>query len=96
VSLPNSLTSIGANAFSHCSSLTTITLPANITTINEACFYACSKLTTVTFKEGSQLTSISLRAFGECTQLTNVIGLPKNVDIDSNAFLRCPWQPESN
>ena len=38
VTLPNTLTSIGANAFEYCTSLTSITLPASLTSIGDGAF----------------------------------------------------------
>ena len=42
-----SVTSIGESAFSHCSSLTSITIPNSVTSIGSDAFYACSSLTSV-------------------------------------------------
>lgn len=42
-----SVTSIGESAFSHCSSLTSITIPNSVTSIRSDAFYACSSLTSV-------------------------------------------------
>lgn len=47
-SIPNTVTSLGANAFSHCVGLTSINIPSSVTTIDNNAFYACSGLTTIT------------------------------------------------
>jgi len=43
--IPDSITSIGINAFSDCDSLTSITIPNSITSIGHYAFYNCPNLT---------------------------------------------------
>ncbi|MDX2109608.1 MAG: leucine-rich repeat domain-containing protein [Verrucomicrobiota bacterium] len=47
--IPNSVTSIGYQAFRSCSSLTSVTIPNSVTSIGDDAFYSCSSLTGVTF-----------------------------------------------
>ena len=47
VSLPDGLTSIGDNAFSNCSGLTSVTIPNSVTSIERNAFRACTGLTEV-------------------------------------------------
>lgn len=42
VVIPNSVTSIGDWAFSHCSRLTSITIPDSVTSIGGGAFHNCS------------------------------------------------------
>ena len=45
--IPNSVTSIGATAFSICSGLTKLTIGSGVTTIGEMSFVSCTALTTI-------------------------------------------------
>ena len=45
ITIPNSVTSIGLDAFVYCSYLTSITIPNSVTSIGEHAFSGCSKLT---------------------------------------------------
>ena len=64
ISLPNSVTYIGRDAFYACSGLKSITIPDNVTTIGNEAFYKCTGLTSVTI--GSGVTSISSGTFSGC------------------------------
>ena len=70
ISLPNSVTYIGPDAFYACSGLKSITIPDNVTTIGNEAFYKCTGLTSVTI--GSGVTSISSSTFSGCNKLKNI------------------------
>ena len=45
ITIPDSVTSIGDEAFSDCTSLTSITIPDSVTSIGDRAFYGCYSLT---------------------------------------------------
>jgi len=61
VSIPDSVTRIGLEAFYNCQGLTDITMPSNLTTIDSSAFAGCTNLASVTLNTG--LTSIGGQAF---------------------------------
>lgn len=74
------VTSIGDNAFSGCSGLTSVTIP-------KSAFSRCSGLTSITIP--NSVTSIGNHAFSGCTGLTS-INIPNNItNIGSRAFSNC-------
>jgi len=48
--IPNSVTSIGVQAFRDCTSLTSVTIPRSVTNIGDYAFYGCGNLTSVYFQ----------------------------------------------
>ena len=49
ITIPNSVTSIGLEAFYGCSGLTSVTIPNSVTSIGDAAFYDCEALTKVNY-----------------------------------------------
>lgn len=87
VTIPNSVTSIGANAFFWCFSLTNFMIPNGVTNIGDGAFSSCLSLTSVTIPNG--VTSIGADVFHGCTNLTNVT-IPQSVtSIGNGAFSGC-------
>ena len=65
-----SVTSIGYDAFRHCTDLMSITIPNSVTSIGEAAFSGCSGLTSIEIPYS--VTSIGEDAFYGCIGLTSV------------------------
>ena len=85
--IPESTTTIAADAFYYCGKLTSIVIPANVATIENGAFEYCSELEKISFKPG--LRKIGKDAFSGCDKLTEVI-LPDGLnELGEYAFGRC-------
>lgn len=62
--IPESVTSIGDNAFYERSTITAVTIPDAITSIGDRAFLGCSNLTSIIIPEG--VTSLGYASFNEC------------------------------
>ena len=87
VTIPNSVTSIGVEAFAGCSNLSSITIPNSVTSIGEGAFSGCSILSSIVIP--NSVTSIAKFAFYYCTSLKSIT-IPNSVtSIGKQAFSRC-------
>ena len=85
--IPNSVTSIGTNAFSFCSGLKTVTIPNSVKSIGDKAFYFCKGLTEVSIP--NSVTNIGSSAFEDCTELKTVTIGNSVTDIGDEAFSSC-------
>ena len=76
ISIPNSVTNIGDEAFSNCRDLTSIEIPNSVTSIGEAAFSTCTGLTSINIP--NSVINLGSGAFMSCTGLTSVT-IPKSV-----------------
>ena len=85
--IPNSVTSIGDNAFYGSTGLTSVTIGNSVTSIGRYAFYYCSGLTYIDIP--NSVTLIGDRAFSYCSELTS-IDIPNSViSIGVAAFYGC-------
>ena len=70
ITIPNSVTSIGFNAFWGCDSLTSIEIPNSVTSIGSSAFRDCDSLMNVTI--GNSITRIGYYVFSHCDNLTSI------------------------
>ena len=68
--IPDSVTSIGYEAFYNCRDLTSIAIPEKVTSIGAHAFEYCISLTSITIPEG--VTNIGSYAFKDCRSLTSI------------------------
>ena len=87
VTIPDSVTSIGQEAFVGCTGLMSVTIGNGVTSIGDYAFNDCTGLTSIAIPDG--VTSIGWSAFKGCTGLTSIT-IPNNVtSIGTEAFRGC-------
>lgn len=87
VVIPNNVTTIGNNAFSRCSSLTSVIIPDGVTSIGSAAFSDCNNVTSIEIP--NSVTSIGGSAFSSCSRL-NSVNIPNNITtVAANLFSGC-------
>ena len=87
ITIPDGVTSIGAQTFYQCWKLESITIPDGVTSIGLSAFNECKALTNITIP--NSVTSIGNSAFNDCEKLTS-IAIPTSVTkIGTDAFKNC-------
>ena len=81
--IPNSVTSIEADAFKICSSLTSITIPNSVKSIGRNAFYNCSKLTEINLQDGNTDLQIGNEVFNGSPITSLYMG--RNCSISDNS-----------
>lgn len=82
--IPNSVKTIGSNAFQRCSHLTSLTIGSSVKEICDSAFSYCEELTSVTFP--NSVTTIGEGSFWKCNNVTTAF-IPDNVQkIGRKAF----------
>lgn len=87
IKIPDSVDTIGSEAFFYCQNLERITLPSALQTLSSVTFYGCAALSEVTFP--ASLKTIESSVFDGCRNLSEV-KLPASLTaIQSSVFHRC-------
>lgn len=86
ITLPDTVITLGANAFYSCAKLTTVHLPSALQGISNNCFQNCSALGSITFPE--TLTTIGTSAFNSSGLVS--VTFPQSVtSLGSTSFAGC-------
>ena len=85
ITIPDSVTKIGKDAFIYCKDLTSVVIGNGVTTIGGGAFSSCSSLTSVVIPDS--VTSIGAFAFEECDNLESVVIGNGVTMIDDYAFM---------
>ena len=87
VVIPDSVTSIGREAFYNCDNLTSVVIPDSVVNIGDYAFCGCNKLANVVISD--RVTSIGNGAFQACSALTSLVIGDSVESIGMGAFRQC-------
>ncbi len=86
VSIPASVTSIGAYAFANCSALSSVTVPSTVASVGPGAFNGCTSLGSVSWETNA---GIGDNTFADCRGLSSVSISAGMTSIGSEAFKNC-------
>jgi hypothetical protein len=87
--IPDTVRTIGRNAFFGCSNLTAVTVPDGVECMSKGAFAYCTGLKKL--EVAASVSLIEEWAFCNCTKLTT-LDVSKHASIADHAFSRCPAQ----
>ena len=85
--IPNTVTTIGVNAFRCCQGLTAITIPNSVTTLLDGAFYDCEDLTAIEIP--NSVKTMDMWVFGYCFSLASVKMSNAVTSLRQSVFFRC-------
>lgn len=87
ITIPNTITSIGNEAFKYCAALDNVIIPNSVSSLGTAAFYDCTNLTSIVLS--NSITTIPETCFIVCQNLTSIT-LPNSLtSIGLGAFQSC-------
>lgn len=87
ITLPDSVETIGDNAFGNCRSLTSINIPDSVTSIGGGAFSSCKALTNISIPDS--VTAIGNSAFSYCSSLNSITLGNRVKSIGTYTFQDC-------
>lgn len=92
INIPDNITSIGASAFSGCTSITSVNISNNVTIIGNKAFINCKSLSSIKLPENTSYTIMASSLLDGCSNLQN-IEIPKCITtISGNALANCNFE----
>lgn len=89
VTIPESIETIGEQAFASCGALADITISNGVKKIEKTAFMYCHELKAIVIPDS--VTNIDTSAFAKCENLADVT-LPENVKLGEGVFLDCKFK----
>lgn len=92
INIPDNITSIGASAFSGCTSITSVNISNNVTIIGSKAFMNCKSLSSIKLPENTSYTIMASSLLDGCSNLQS-IEIPKYINtISINALANCNFE----
>jgi len=79
ITIPDSITCIGVEAFLECTDLESVTIPSSVTTIEDRAFKGCTKLKSIVIPDS--VTRIGDKAFEGCVRLTSILSAEAVISV---------------